>query len=114
MRAFPRRSLAVSLTVCSALATGCGSNGGGPKLAHADGAPLIALTHRIGGEDVEAQGRDIPRLRDRTIALINAGRVPGKLQEPLLSLVNALAAEPGVRPTDAAPRLEAWLRRYTR
>jgi hypothetical protein len=113
MRGFPRLSLAVSLTVCSALVAGCGSNGG-PKLAHADGAALIVLAQRIGHEGANGRARDIPRLRDRTIALINAGKVPGKLQEPLLSLVNALAAEPAVRPTAAAQRLEAWLRSYTR
>ena len=45
MRVSRRRSLAVSLTVCSALVAGCGSSG--PKLEHADGAALISLVHRI-------------------------------------------------------------------
>ena len=108
MRACPRRSLAVSLTVCSALVAGCGS-AGGPKLAHADGTALSSLAHRIAAEGADGQARDIPRLRDRTIALINAGRVPAKLQEPLLGMVNALAARP-----DTAGHLEEWLRRYTR
>lgn len=109
MRLSPRRSLAVSLTVCSALAAGCGSNAG-PKLEHADGARLISLAHRIATEGAHGQARDIPRLRNRTIALINARQVPAELQEPLLSLVNALA----VTRVDAARNLEAWLRRHSR
>lgn len=113
MRLSPRRWLAVSLTVCSALAAGCGSNGG-PKLEHSDGVALITLAHRIANEGARAQAQDIPRLRDRAIALINAGRVPAKLQEPLLSQVNALGADPARRPPEAARALEAWLRRYSR
>jgi hypothetical protein len=108
MRASPRRLLAVSLTVCSALGAGCGSSSG-PKLEHADGASLIALAHRIATEGERGQARDIPRLQARAIALINARRVPAKLQEPFLSLVNALPAKPG-----AAHDLETWLRRYSR
>jgi hypothetical protein len=107
MRVFRRRSLAVSLTVCSALVAGCGSNAG-PKLDHADGAPLIALAHRIAAEGPRGRARDIPRLRDRAIGLINAGNVPAKLQEPLLSMVNAVGVQPG-----AARNLEDWLRRYS-
>ena len=103
MPACPRRSLAVSLTVCSALVTGCGSNGG-PKLEHADGAALISLAHRIASEGACAQARDIPRLRTHAIALVNAGKVPPELQEPLMSGVGALSAEqplclPAVTPT---------------
>jgi hypothetical protein len=71
---------------------GCGS-GGGPKLAHADGTALIALAHRIAGEGACAQARDIPRLRARAIALVNARKVPPELQEPLMSAVGALAAQ---------------------
>jgi hypothetical protein len=108
MQLSPRRSLAVSLTVCSALAAGCGSNGGA-KLARADGAPLISLVHRIAHEGAGRRARDIPVLRDRAIGLINAKRVPETLQEPLLSMVNAVGPRPG-----AARDLEAWLRRYTR
>jgi hypothetical protein len=105
MRVSPRHSLAVSLTVCSALVAGCGSDGG-PKLEHADGAALISLVHRIAGEGAAGRARDISRLRDRTIALINAKKVPAELQEPLLSKVNAVGVQP-----DAARNLEAWLRR---
>jgi hypothetical protein len=91
MPASPRLWLAVSLTACSALVAGCGASHG-PKLAHADGAALIALARRISGEDACAQRRDIARLRSRAIALVNAGRVPAELQEPLISAVGALAA----------------------
>ena len=113
MRASPRRLLAVSLTVCSALGAGCGSSSG-PKLEHDAGASLIALTHRIATENPSGQARDIPRLRTRTIALINAGKIPAKLQEPLLSMVNALGAQPAATPAQAARNIEAWLRRYSR
>ena len=109
MRLSRRRSLAVSITVCSALVTGCGSHGG-PKLDHADGAALAVLAHRIAGEPRSARARDIARLQARAIALVNARRIPTQLQEPLLSAVNALAAE---RP-HAARDLEAWLKRYSR
>ena len=106
MRVSRRRSLAASLTVCSALVAGCGSSG--PKLEQADGAALISLVHRIVEEGAGGRARDIPRLRDRTIALINARKVPANLQEPLLSMVNAVGVEPG-----AARKLEDWLRRYS-
>jgi hypothetical protein len=108
MRRSPRRSLAVSLTVFSALVAGCGSNNG-PKLERGDGAALIALAHRIAGEGARGRSRDIPRLRNRAIDLINARKVPAELQEPLLSMVNAVGVAPG-----AAPELERWLRRYSR
>jgi hypothetical protein len=107
MRRSPRCSLAVSLTVCSALAAGCGSSGGGPKLGHADGVALAALAHRIAGEPRSAQPRDISRLQARAIALVNSGRVPPELQEPLLSAVNALSE----RPPHGARDLEAWLKK---
>jgi hypothetical protein len=109
MRAYPRRSLAVSLTVCSTLLAGCGSSGD-PKLEHVDGVGLMSLTHRIAGEQGAARARDIARLEARAIALVNRRRVPDELQEQLLSAVNALGAE---RP-HAVQSLEAWLRRYTR
>jgi hypothetical protein len=109
MRGYPRRSLAVSLTVCSALVAGCGSSSR-PKLEHVDGAGLMSLTHRIAGERGAARVRDIARLEARAVALVNRHRVPDELQEPLLSAVNALGAE---RP-NAARDLEAWLKRYTR
>jgi hypothetical protein len=92
MPACPRRLLAVSLTACSALVAGCGSSGG-PKLHHTDGATLIALAHRIGSEGACGQSRDIPRLRARAIALVNAGKVPAELQEPLMSAIGALGAQ---------------------
>jgi hypothetical protein len=92
MRGSPRRSLAVSLTVCSAFVAGCGSDSG-PKLEHADGAELTSLAHRITSETGCDQARDISRLQARAIVLVNAGRVPHELLEPLLSAVGALGAE---------------------
>jgi hypothetical protein len=102
----PSRSLAVSLTVCSALLAGCGS---GPKLERADGAALRALAHRIAGEGASGRARDIPKLRRRAIGLSNAKRVPAELQEPLLGKVNAVGVQP-----HAARALEDWLKRYSR
>ena len=107
MRPSRRRWLAVSLTVSSALVAGCGSSS--PKLEHADGVALISLVHRIVAESAAERARDVPKLRERTIALINARKVPAKLQEQLLSMVNAIGVKPG-----AAQELEAWLERYSR
>lgn len=85
-------SRAAWLTACSAvLLAGCG--GGGPALDRRDAASLIALAHRVPGEGACAQSRDIRVLRQRAIALVNAGRVPAELQEPLMSGVSALAEQ---------------------
>jgi hypothetical protein len=83
--------------------TGCGGGRSGPHLARADAAGLISLTHRIAGEATCAQAGDIPKLRARAVALVNARRVPAALEEPLLSAVNALAAtQPVCLPTTPA------------
>ena len=73
------------------LLAGCGG-GGGAHLRAADANRLIALAHRIGHEGGCAQAHDVPQLRARAIALVNAHRVPAELQEPLLSGVDALQA----------------------
>ena len=73
-----------------AFLAGCGGGAGGPRLAHSDAAPLISLSHRIGHEGACAQARDIPQLRSKAVALVQTGRVPADLQEPLMSGVNAL------------------------
>jgi hypothetical protein len=86
----PRAWRVVSLTACSALLAGCGT-ASPPKLERRDAAPLISLAHRIAGEHGCAQALDIVRLRARAIALVNGGRVPDELQEPMLSGVSALA-----------------------
>ena len=104
----PRRSLAVSLTVCSALLAGCGADHG-PKLQHGDGAALRSLAHRISGEGAAGRAQDIPKLRRRAIGLINAKRIPADLQEPLLSKVNAVGVAP-----DGARELDDWLKRNSR
>jgi hypothetical protein len=85
-----RRTLAL-LAVVPCLA-GCGA-ASRPRLEHADAAALIALAGRIASEGACAQANDIPKLHARAVALVNARRVPQALQEPLLSAVNALAAE---------------------
>jgi len=90
------------------LLAGCGGTST-PRLDHADAAPLIALAHRIANEDGRGRARDVPRLQRRVIALINAGRVPARLQEPLSSAANALAVAPS-----RARVLEDWLRQNSR
>jgi hypothetical protein len=120
--ACPRASRAVSRTACSALAAaslaGCGGTSA-PKLAHADAAPLIAFSHRVAHEGTCGQARDIPRLQQRVIVLINTGRVPAKLQEPFSGAANALAEArprctpmlgPAPNPSRRARTLEEWLR----
>ena len=86
--------MARALLACLAvtLLAGCGQSAR-PKLEHTDAAGLIALARRISSEGACAQARDIRKLHARAIALVNARRVPAELQEPLLSGVNALAAE---------------------
>ena len=79
------------LAAAAAFLAGCGS--AGPHLTRSDAAPLIALTHAIAGETACAQARDIGRLQARTIALVNAHRVPSALQDSLMSGVNALTAQ---------------------
>ena len=65
----------------------------GPALARADARPLVALANRIAQERPCAQRRDIHTLQQRAVSLVNAGRVPSELQEPLMSGVNALATD---------------------
>jgi hypothetical protein len=103
------RAAAVA-AVGSLLLVACGSQSG-PRLTHADGTQLIALTDRIA-----AHGSCKPRRRSaltaRAIELVNSGRVPSGLQEPLLARVNALAED-----TPACTRareLHAWLARHSR
>jgi hypothetical protein len=84
-----RIALAVVLVVAAA---GCGTTTA-PTLRQEDAAQLIALAHRIAGEGACGQVRDIRRLRARAEALVNRGRVPAELQEPLMSAVGALGAD---------------------
>jgi len=70
---------------------GCG--GDRPRLARADAAPLIALSKRIASEGRCAQARDIRALHRRTIALVDARRVPSRLQQTLISGVDQLASQ---------------------
>lgn len=83
---------AALLFAAALLLAGCGS-ATRPQLEHADAAGLSALAGRIASEGACAQVQDIPKLHARAVALVNARRVPQSLQEPLLSAVNALAAE---------------------
>jgi hypothetical protein len=72
-------------------------------LARADVAPLVALAHRIQHEGPCAQRRDIALLEQRAVHLVNSGRVPGELQDPLLSGVNALSADRPLCPPAVQP-----------
>lgn len=95
-----------------ALLAGCGSSRGGqppPTLERADAARLASLSDRIARDagDGCAYGRDAVRLRAETTRLINAGRVPQLLQEPLSSAVNDIAARaPLCAPPAAATTAE--------
>jgi hypothetical protein len=86
----PARLVAPALALVVILA-GCGGNHQ-PRIAHDDASQLIALTDRIASEGACAQAHDIPDVSSRAIRLVNQGRVPAELQEPLLTGVNALAA----------------------
>lgn len=104
---------AALLAALALLLAGCGGDAR-PALDRADANGLIAIAHRIAGESACAQAKDIPALRKRAIALVNAGRVPSELQEPLMSGVAALEEQTPVclppvpasstTPAPAAPR----------
>ena len=96
---------AVLLLLGAALAACGGGADNRPRLQPADGSALVTLAHRIGHESACAQARDIPKLTSRTVALVNAHKVPAALAEPLMSGVNALAelAPPCVPSVAPAP-----------
>jgi hypothetical protein len=98
----------VGIALLGAVLPGCGHTHA-PRLESADAGQLIALAHKIAGESACGQSRDIPVLRARAMALINRHRVPAALQEPLLSGVQALAAQTPVClptvPVAATPKL---------
>jgi hypothetical protein len=100
------RNALVAASSCALLLAGCG---GGetrqqrpaprPRLPHAVAQQLAAQADRI-GERLAANDRcgavaDASRLQSQVIDAINAHRVPRRLQEPLQSAVNSLAARVG-------------------
>jgi hypothetical protein len=80
-----RRAHAAAAAIALVLA-GCGGNRQAapppPRLPVAVARSLLAVAS------------DPERLQRRTIAAINANRIPAALQEPLLSRVNAFVQEP--------------------
>jgi hypothetical protein len=78
-----------------------------PALPHALGVRLAAASGEVARklETGDACGAlaAARRLQQQTIAAINAGNVPGALQEPLQSTVTDLAARIDCRPAPAAP-----------
>ena len=98
LRACLTASLAVSLTACN-------GSSKGPALLRADAHPLAALATQIQHEGACAQRHDIQRLQQQAQNLVNSRRVPEELQEPLMSGVNALAADspPCVPPVPVQP-----------
>jgi len=88
------RSLRSTVLAVAAVAASAGCGGSdGTRLARADAAPLISLSHRIASEDVCAQARDIRTLQRDALRLINQRRVPRGLEETFLSGVSALTAQ---------------------
>jgi hypothetical protein len=76
-------------------------------MARQDAAPLIALADKITREGACAQARDIRALTALRIKLVNAHKIPARLQEPLSSGVNALVAQtPPCLPTIPAATIE--------
>jgi hypothetical protein len=73
------------------LAAGCG---GGPSLPHDLAAQLASRSDAVAASLEQARfcaaRTDALALQARTIAAVNAGRVPADLQEELLGSVNAL------------------------
>jgi hypothetical protein len=88
----PHASRVSLLAVTALLLGGCGGSSA-PRLRHADAERLLVLTRAIPGEGACAQAHDIRRVQARAIALVNAHRVPSRLQDSLMSGVNALTAQ---------------------
>jgi hypothetical protein len=109
-----RPEVAGFLVAAALLLSGCGDEG--PHMSRLDATSLITVVRRIPGEAACAQTRDIRLLQRRAVALVNARRVPPRLQESLMSGVNALtevapvciapvqAAAPSPAPRRSAPR----------
>jgi hypothetical protein len=94
---------AAPVLAAAALLAGCGGGGttapAGPRLPHAVAQRLLSALD------------DPAALQARTIRELNAHRIPAALQEPLVSQVNALVADPSAARRDA---LERWLRARSR
>jgi hypothetical protein len=86
------RRVVIGIALLSAGLVGCGQTPR-PRLPSADASQLIAMTRKIAGENACGQSQDIPKLQAQALRLINERRVPEALQEPLLSGVQALAAQ---------------------
>jgi hypothetical protein len=78
--------------VIAAVLSGCGASTAPPRVARADAAPLLVLSHRIVGETACAQARDIRTLQRRALRLADANRIPPPLEPTLLAGVRALGA----------------------
>jgi hypothetical protein len=89
MQVRTKRGTVAALAFTAAVA-GCGDQKA-PRLARADSAPLIALSHRIAAERPCAQARDIRTLQRRAALLVDAQRVPRALEPTLVAGVQALA-----------------------
>jgi hypothetical protein len=103
-----RRWLLVSLTGCSCVLAGCGSTKHAtppPRLPHALAARLAREADGVARTPTRKLAG---RLQRDVIAAINAGRVPGPLQEELQGRANALADRPAPR---LARAFALWLRR---
>jgi hypothetical protein len=84
--------------LAAALLAGCGSGG--------KTTPAAPMVPRAVAQGLLAALDDPAALQARTIRALNAHRIPRALQEPLLSRVNALVADPSAARRDA---LERWL-----
>jgi hypothetical protein len=79
-----------------------------PTLPHSLGSSLVAQSEAVAsalaaGDSCRATTLG-HQLQQRTIAAINEGRVPGALQEPLSSAVNALVARVQCVPPPPRPQ----------
>ena len=112
-RVCPSRWLLASSTALSAaLLAGCGGGAKpaaapAPRLPHAVGQQLAAradaVAQELGSGDTCRAAAEARTLQQQTIAAINAGRVPARLQEPLQSGVNQLVARIRCIPPAAPP-----------
>lgn len=98
--------LSASLLLGVLALAACGGDGGGPPIDRAVATRLARAADAVAaaGDPCTARDRAVA-LQTRTIAAINAGRIPDAYLEPLLGRVNEIVGELQVRclPQPAPP-----------
>jgi hypothetical protein len=90
--------LPVTLVLGVLALAGCGGSGGGPPIERAVAAKLARAADAVATASEPCSARDrAVTLQSRTVAAINAGRIPEPYLEPLQARVNEIVGELQVR-----------------